>query len=101
MGPIDYSTNYVCGLLIDGFQYPPTILTTHNPPYYAELLERQGFSQTMDFYAWWFSDATRAADRLHKLAARLQPRMQLTIRPGNLRHLPAESHRLRRLYNQG
>ncbi len=34
MGPIDYSTNYVCGLLIDGFQFPPTILTAHNPPYY-------------------------------------------------------------------
>jgi len=100
MGPIDYSTNYVCGLLIDGFQYPPTILTTHNPPYYAELLERQGFSKTMDFYAWWFSDATGAADRLRKLAARLQPRMRFTIRPGNLRDLPAESVRLRRIYNE-
>ncbi len=41
MGPIDYSTNYVCGLLIDGFQYPPTILTAHNPTYYAELIDRQ------------------------------------------------------------
>jgi GNAT superfamily N-acetyltransferase len=100
MGPIDYSTNYVCGLLIDGFQYPPTILTTHNPAYYAQLLERQGFSKTMDFYAWWFSDATRAADRLRKLAARLQPRMRFTIRPGNMRDLPAESVRLRRIYNE-
>lgn len=100
MGPIDYSTNYVCGLLIDGFQYPPTILTTHNPPYYAELFEGQGFGKTMDFYAWWFSDATRAADRLRKLAARLQPRMRFTIRPGNLRDLPTESVRLRRIYNE-
>ena len=32
MGPIDYSTNYVCGLLIEGFQHPPTLLTSHNPP---------------------------------------------------------------------
>ena len=39
MGPIDYSTNYVCGLLIDGFQFAPTILTAHNPPYYRELIE--------------------------------------------------------------
>src|SRR5207244_11728912 len=30
MGPIDYSTNYVCGLLIDGFQFAPMILTAHN-----------------------------------------------------------------------
>src|SRR6267142_1755266 len=42
MGPIDYSTNYVCGLLIDGFQFPPTTLTAHNPVYYRELIERCG-----------------------------------------------------------
>ena len=32
MGPIDYSTNYVCGLLVEGFDFPPTLLTAHNPP---------------------------------------------------------------------
>jgi hypothetical protein len=45
MGPIDYSTNYVCGLLIDGFQHPPTLLTAHNPPYYAPLIEGCGFAK--------------------------------------------------------
>src|SRR3954470_22260840 len=29
LGPIDYSTNYNCALLIDGFQHPPMILTSH------------------------------------------------------------------------
>jgi len=100
MGPIDYSTNYVCGLLIAGFQFPPTILTAHNPPYYAELIEGCGFEKRMDFYAWWFSDATRAAARLRKLATRLQTRRRFTIRPGNLRDLPLESTRLRRIYNE-
>src|SRR5207302_702187 len=37
MGPIDYSTNYMCALLIDGFEHPPTLLTSHNPPYYQPL----------------------------------------------------------------
>jgi len=100
IGPIDYSTNYVCGLLIDGFQYPPTILTAHNPPYYSKLIERSGFRKTMDFYAWWFDNATKAAERLRKLAARWQSRMGFTIRPGNLQDLPAESARLRRIYNE-
>jgi len=100
MGPIDYSTNYVCGLLIAGFQFPPTILTAHNPPYYAELIEGCGFEKRMDFYAWWFRDATRAAARLRKLATRLQTKRRFTIRPGNLRDLPVESTRLRRIYNE-
>jgi GNAT superfamily N-acetyltransferase len=100
MGPIDYSTNYVCGLLVDGFQYPPTLLTAHNPPYYARLIETCGFAKAMDFYAWWFNDATKAAARLRKLATKLQGQTRFTIRPGNLRDLPAESVRLRRIYNE-
>src|SRR5262245_25800003 len=35
LGPIDYSTNYACGLLIDGFNTPPRVMMNHNPPYYA------------------------------------------------------------------
>ncbi|MEO5717106.1 MAG: N-acetyltransferase, partial [Chthoniobacterales bacterium] len=49
MGPIDYSTNYVCGLLVEGFEFSPTLLTAHNPPYYAGLIEGFGFSKVMDF----------------------------------------------------
>jgi GNAT superfamily N-acetyltransferase len=99
MGPIDYSTNYVCGLLIAGFQFPPTILTAHNPPYYAELIEGCGFEKRMDFYAWWFSDATRAAARLRKLATRLGRRARFTIRQGDLKNLALEGERLRQIYN--
>ena len=48
MGPIDYSTNYVCGLLVDGFQFPPTLLTSHNPPYYSTD-RRWGFEKRWTF----------------------------------------------------
>ena len=100
IGPIDYSTNYVCGLLINGFEYPPTLLTGHNPPYYAALIEQCGFRKEIDFYAWWFSDPSAAMSRLRKLAGRLQSRIRFNIRAGNLRELPAESIRLRRIYNE-
>ena len=100
MGPIDYSTNYVCGLLIDGFQFPPTILTAHNPPYYRELIENCGFTKAKDWYAWWFADPSNAATRLRRLATRFHTRWPATIRPANLRNLRDESRRLREIYNQ-
>jgi hypothetical protein len=59
MGPIDYSTNYVCALLIDGFEFPPTVLTAHNPPYYRQLIEGYGFTKAKDWYAWWFADPSK------------------------------------------
>ena len=100
MGPIDYSTNYVCGLLVEGFEFPPTLLTSHNPPYYASLIEALGFVKTMDFYAWWFSEPARAVARLRRLAAALKKRHSATIRHGNLKDLRAESRRLREIYNE-
>ncbi len=100
MGPIDYSTNYVCGLLIDGFRFPPTILTAHNPPYYRELIESCGFAKEKDWYAWWFADPAKAVTQLRRLAERFRRRGPVTIRPGNLNDIRAESRRLRQIFNQ-
>ena len=100
MGPIDYSTNYVCGLLIDGFQFPPTILTAHNPPYYRALIESCGFIKAKDWYAWWFADPTKAVTHLRRFAERIRRRCPVTIRPGNLKNIREESTRLRQIYNQ-
>jgi GNAT superfamily N-acetyltransferase len=100
MGPIDYSTNYVCGLLIDGFQHPPTLLTAHNPPYYADLIEQCGFTKAKDWYAWWFSQAPAAAERLRTIASARADKHGVRIRPVNLKDIAGEGQRIRAIYNQ-
>jgi GNAT superfamily N-acetyltransferase len=100
MGPIDYSTNYVCGLLIDGFEHPPTLLTSHNPPYYAGLIESCGFAKAKDWYAWWFSEFPQAAERLRKIASARAGKQCVTIRLINLKKFGEESRRIRSVYNQ-
>ena len=37
-GPVNLSTNYECGLLVDGFNDPPQIMMTYNPKNYICLL---------------------------------------------------------------
>ena len=100
MGPIDYSTNYVCGLLIDGFQHPPTLLTAHNPPYYAPLIEGCGFAKEKDWYAWWFSEYPAPAERLRNIANARAGKYGVKIRPINLKDLEGEGQRIRTIYNQ-
>jgi GNAT superfamily N-acetyltransferase len=100
MGPIDYSTNYVCGLLVDGFQFPPMLLTSHNPPYYSALIEGCGFQKVMDLYAWWFANPAEAATRLRRLSDALKKRQEVRLRHGNLRDIAGEARRLREIYNQ-
>ena len=100
MGPIDYSTNYMCALLVDGFQYPPTILTAHNPPYYAALIENYSFVKAKDWYAWWFSEFPAAAERLRKIAMARAGKLAVKIRKVKLKKIKQESQRIRTIYNQ-
>lgn len=53
-GPLNPSMNYECGLLIDGFDSPPSFMMTYNHDYYQELIEGYGFEKSHDllsFYA--------------------------------------------------
>jgi GNAT superfamily N-acetyltransferase len=51
-GPVSPSLNYEVGLLIDGFDSPPTFMMAYNRPYYARLLEGYGFRKVQDLYAY-------------------------------------------------
>jgi GNAT superfamily N-acetyltransferase len=50
-GPVNPSLNYEIGLLVEGFDSPPTFMMTYNPPYYAQLIESYGFGKSQDLYA--------------------------------------------------
>ena len=100
IGPIDYSLFYLCGVLIEGAEFAPMILTAHNPPYYAGLIERSGFEKEIDLYGWWFADPTDAAQRLRKLAGALEKRRPVTLREVKSSDLPKEAPRMREIYHQ-
>jgi len=42
IGPLDLSTNYMAGLLVEGFNSDPGMQMPYNPPYYEQLLEGYG-----------------------------------------------------------
>ena len=45
ISPANYSTNETCGILIDGFDKPPTIMMTYNKSYYPDFLEKYGLAK--------------------------------------------------------
>jgi len=99
MGPIEYSTNYTCGLLIDGFDTPPRVLMNHNPPYYAGLLESCGLTKVKDLYCWWFVDPLNLLETWGPRLERIAQRKPVHIRPFCMKDLKAEAARCRELYN--
>ncbi len=98
-GPIDYSMNYPCGLLVDGFDTPPRIMMNHNRPYYAGLLESWGLRKTKDLYAWWFVDPLDLVAKWKLRAERLARRGGVTVRPFRTNDFTAEVARCHAVYN--
>lgn len=100
MGPIDYSTNYPCGLLVDGFDTPPRVMMNHHPPYYARLLEHAGLEKAKDLYAWWFNDPGDAINEWRGRVEKLAARFNVTVRSVRLSDYDREIERCKRVYNE-
>ena len=99
MGPIDYSTNYACGLLVEGFDKPPRFMMGHNPSYYLGLLESFGLAKAKDLYSWWFGGPCDLPIRWQKRAERLV-RRGIVVRPLVRGQLEAEVMRCKNIYNE-
>jgi GNAT superfamily N-acetyltransferase len=99
LGPIDYSTNYICGMLVEGFHTPPRILDNHNPPYYGPLMEACGLTKAKDMYSWWFDDSKDMRSMWRERAERINRRGKITIREFNVRDFDAEVQRCNTVYN--
>lgn len=99
MGPIDYSTNYPLGLLVDGFDAPPRVMMNHHPRYYAGLLESWGLAKVKDLFGWWFVDPNDMVARWRSLVERVQRRSGVVVRPFRLDDFEAEVTRCQTVYN--
>lgn len=51
IGPVNPSTNEICGLLVKGFEKPPMVQMPYNKAYYATLLEHWGLKKKVDLWA--------------------------------------------------
>lgn len=101
-GPTNPSMNYTLGLLVDGFDSPPTFMMTYNPPYYARLIESYGFRKAQDLYAFWGS-----ADMLPKIRSKLRPvalqvidRYNVQIRALDTRHFLRDVEEFLSVFNR-
>lgn len=99
-GPIDYSTNYPLGLLVDGFDTSPRVMMNHNPPYYAALLESWGLAKVKDLYCWWFLDPHDMVAKWRDRAERIARRSGVRVRPFSMDDFDADVRRCLEVYNQ-
>lgn len=64
-GPFSLSINEEMGLLVDGFDRPPTIMSPHHRDYQGRLAEGAGLVKVKDSYGWWY-DVTEPTPRAQR-----------------------------------
>ena len=82
-GPMNPGINYTLGVLVEGFDSPPTFMMTYNPSYYGRLVEGYGFRKSQDLYAYLGTarDMLPVANaKLFPLADQIEERFQVKIR---------------------
>lgn len=54
-GPYSFTINEECGLLVEGFERPPSMMMGHGARHYAAHVETQGYTPAKDLLAYWMS----------------------------------------------
>ncbi len=102
VGPMDFSLNHECGLLVDGFDRDPQILENYHHPYYGALIEGCGYEKAIDLYKWSLhvSGRSEVMPILFELADKLESEHGITIRGMRKRDLDGEISRFMEIYNE-
>ncbi len=104
VGPMDFTTNDECGLLVEGHERPPLILEGWHHPYYLELLEGWGLKKAMDLYMWELrldkvEDKGGFHPLIHATAKKVTDEHGVTVRNMRRNDLEAEIGHFLEVYN--
>ena len=98
-GPLNPSTNYEVGLLVEGFDYPPALMMPYNPPYYSRLIESCGFAKEKDLLAFLIDGDYRLPEWMDSMAGRIARKKGIHIRLIRPKDYDAEFALIREIYN--
>ncbi len=99
-GPVNPSTNYECGLLVEGFDMQPAVMMPYNPAYYGELIERCGLKKAKDLYAYRLDERFfQGEERLSRVAERLKKKDRIRVRSVVMKEFKREVGIVRQVYN--
>jgi len=100
IGPVNFTTNEECGLLIHGFDIQPTFMTNYSKPYYQTLLTQIGFKKETDLYAYEWNTNHIFPERLNRIAGVLKAKNTIVLRTFDKKKIQGELEKLWPVYNE-
>lgn len=101
-GPVHPSLNYEVGLLVDGFDTPPTFLIPFNHAYYEALIQACGFAKSQDLFSYEISieQLNDIDPKLMFIVEESTRRFNATTRPIRRSHFNEDVRIFLNIYNE-
>jgi hypothetical protein len=97
-GPFSLSINEETGMLVEGFESPPTIMSPHHRSYQGALAEGAGLQKVKDCYGWSYEVAP-APPRVQKAWDMINSLPEVRFRSVRPRRLKKEVHDILDVFN--
>ena len=98
-GPVNLSTNYESGLLVEGRLDPPQIMMTYNHAYYPKLMESWGFKKAKDLHAYRVTTDIKLPSVIKQISQRIVDKSNFSIRQLDKSKWDEEIARIKDVYN--
>ena len=98
-GPMNLSMNDECAFLLEGFDSPPVVMMSYNPPYYLNLMEHCELEKGKDLYAYFMSKDDHVLAQIDQIVKKAKAEFPLTLRTIDLKNLDEEAARIKFVYN--
>ncbi len=99
-GPVNPSTNYECGTLVEGFDSSPMVMMTYNHRYYPSLMEQAGLRKVKDLLAYLSHADTIDIAKIERVAGRALATNGVAVRPIDMKNFQAEVEKVWEVYNK-
>jgi GNAT superfamily N-acetyltransferase len=93
------STNYECGMLVEGFDSSPFIMMPYNPRYYPALMEQAGLRKAKDLYAYFAPQEKLDFEKIARVAGKAVATNGVRVRPIDVKNYDADVERVWEVYN--
>lgn len=98
-GPFSFSINEESGLLVEGFDSPPSIMMGHAKPYYQHAVEACGYEKAMDLIAYDYDASSEMPRAMRAMAGRAEKSGDLKLRTLDKKNLASELEIIIKLFN--
>lgn len=99
LGPFNLSINEESGLLVDGFEHPPSMLMGHARPYYATRLEALGYRKAKDLICYHYDADRELPPTVAHLLGKTARARRLKVRPLDFSRYEADLATIMDIFN--